>query len=118
MDFKIIWSEEAIAELSQICSYIARHDTDAALRMGFGILDHTQILASFLFIGPTYPRAACKEPSGKLFSAHIGFSTTSASNRAASRFFTSGMALAKSLFSELVPCRGRSSIINKVPFSI
>src|SRR5277367_6772042 len=56
MDFKIIWSEAAIADLGQICSYIAQQDTDAALRMGLGILDHTQILASFPFIGPAYPR--------------------------------------------------------------
>lgn len=39
MDFKVIWSEEAIADLRNICSYVARHDPDAALRMGNGILD-------------------------------------------------------------------------------
>lgn len=58
VDFQVIWSEEAIADLKGICSYIAQHDTDAALRMGNGILDHVRILGQFPFIGPTYPRGA------------------------------------------------------------
>lgn len=56
MDFKIIWSEAAIADLRDICAYIAQHNPEAALRMGQGILSHVEILASFPFIGPTYPR--------------------------------------------------------------
>ncbi len=58
MDFKVIWSEAAIADLQGICSYIAHHDPQAAHRMGRGILDHVHILASFPLIGPTYPRGA------------------------------------------------------------
>src|SRR5688500_1476926 len=58
MDFKVIWSDEAIADLHDLCSYIAKDDPDAARRMGHGILDHVRILASFPFIGPTYPRGA------------------------------------------------------------
>jgi plasmid stabilization system protein ParE len=58
MDFKVIWSDEAIADLHEICSYLAQHDPEAALRMGNGILDHVRILARFPFIGPTYPRGA------------------------------------------------------------
>ena len=58
MDFKVIWSDEAIANLRDICTFIARQDPQAALRMGHGILAHVQILASFPFIGPTYPRGA------------------------------------------------------------
>ena len=53
MDFKVIWSDEAIAGLRGICSYIARNNPEAALRMGNGILDHVRILARFPFIGPT-----------------------------------------------------------------
>ena len=56
MDFKVVWSDEAIADLHEICFYIAQHDPPAALRMGRGILAHVRILASFPFIGPTYPR--------------------------------------------------------------
>jgi toxin ParE1/3/4 len=58
MDFKVIWSDQAILDLHEICSYIAGHDPQAAQRMGRGILDHVRILSSFPFIGPTYPRGA------------------------------------------------------------
>jgi toxin ParE1/3/4 len=58
MDFKVIWSDEAISDLRDICSYIALHDPDAALRIGNGILGHVRILARFPFIGPAYPRGA------------------------------------------------------------
>ena len=58
MDFKVIWSDEAIADLHEICSYIAQNDAEAALRMGNGILDYVRILARFPFIGPAYPRGA------------------------------------------------------------
>lgn len=58
MEFKVIWSDAAIADLRDICSYIARHDPQAAQRIGRGILDHVRILSSFPFIGPTYPRGS------------------------------------------------------------
>ncbi len=58
MDFKIIWSDAAIADLQDISSYVAQHDPQAAVRIGRGILNHVGILASFPFIGPTYPRGA------------------------------------------------------------
>ena len=56
MEFKVTWSDQAMGDLHDLCSYIARHDPEAALRMGNGILDHVQILAQFPFIGPPYPR--------------------------------------------------------------
>jgi toxin ParE1/3/4 len=56
MDFKVIWSDAAITDLRDICTYIARNDPQAAERIGCGILDHVRILTSFPFIGPTYPR--------------------------------------------------------------
>jgi len=56
MDFKVIWSDAAIADLHDICSYISHHNPEAARRMGRSILAHVRILASFPFIGPTYPR--------------------------------------------------------------
>jgi toxin ParE1/3/4 len=58
MDFKIIWSDAAIADLQEVCSYAALDDPPAAVRLGRGILDHVRVLASFPFIGPTYPRGA------------------------------------------------------------
>ncbi len=56
MAYKVIWSEQAIADLREICSYIAQDNPAAALRMGKGILDHVHILSQFPFIGPAYPR--------------------------------------------------------------
>ena len=58
MDFKVIWSDEAIKDLHDICSYIAQHDPPAAQLLGQRILDHVRILASFPFIGPMYPRGS------------------------------------------------------------
>ena len=58
MDFKVIWSDEAITDLRDICSYIARHDPEAALRVGNGLIDHVRVLSQFPLIGPTYPRGA------------------------------------------------------------
>jgi len=34
MDFKIIWSDAAIADLQEVCSYVAQHDPQAALGSG------------------------------------------------------------------------------------
>ena len=56
MDFKVIWTDSAIADLEEICEYIASNDRTASRRVGRGILDHVKILESFPFIGPAYPR--------------------------------------------------------------
>lgn len=58
MDYTVIWSEAAIEDLREICSYIAADNPDAAGRVGKGILDHVHILTSFPFIGPSYPRGS------------------------------------------------------------
>jgi toxin ParE1/3/4 len=58
MEFKVIWSDEAITDLHEVCAYIAQDNPEAALRTGRGILDHVQILTRFPFIGPAYPRRA------------------------------------------------------------
>jgi len=58
MDFKIIWSDAAIADLQGIWDYIAQHDPEAAIRIGRGILAHVRVLANFPYIGPPYPRGS------------------------------------------------------------
>jgi toxin ParE1/3/4 len=58
MDHKIVWAEAAIADLHDICSYIAQDDSRAAQRIGEGILDHVRILGTFPFVGPAYPRGS------------------------------------------------------------
>jgi toxin ParE1/3/4 len=58
LEYKIVWSETAIGDLNEICSYIAEDNPQAASRLGRNILAHVRILASFPLIGPTYPRGA------------------------------------------------------------
>jgi toxin ParE1/3/4 len=56
MDFKVIRPESAIADLKDICEYIALDNRSAAGTVGRGILDHVKILETFPFVGPAYPR--------------------------------------------------------------
>src|SRR5260221_13874283 len=56
MEYKIIWSDSAIADLTEIVAYIARDNPEAARRYGAGILEHVGLLSSFPHIGPWYPR--------------------------------------------------------------
>jgi|ERR1039457_2157146 plasmid stabilization system protein ParE len=58
MEFQIIWSDAAIADLHDICAYIAEDNPTAAHETGRGILNHVRILAAFPFIGPTHPRGS------------------------------------------------------------
>ncbi len=52
MDFQIVWSDAAIADLGSICSFIAERNPDAALCVGLRILEHTRLLVEFPMIGP------------------------------------------------------------------
>lgn len=56
MDFKVIWTGSAIADLKDICEYIAVNNRPAARKVGREILEHVKILGSFPFVGPAYPR--------------------------------------------------------------
>ena len=69
------------ADLHDICSYIARPDSQAAHRMGRSILDHVYILASFPFIGPTYPRGARGSVREIVFRAYRIFYDASEASR-------------------------------------
>ena len=44
---KIIWTEHASDDLGAIVRYIARHNTDAARKVGRGIYDRAQVLVEF-----------------------------------------------------------------------
>jgi plasmid stabilization system protein ParE len=58
MDFKIVWTEPALDDLRDICSYIATKDLDSSERVGEDILSHIEILEKFPFIGPKYPQGS------------------------------------------------------------
>lgn len=44
MDRQLIWTERASGDIEAIVRYIARRDSGAASRIGFGIYDRAQIL--------------------------------------------------------------------------
>jgi plasmid stabilization system protein ParE len=44
MDRKLVWTETASADIEAIVRYIARNDSTAAARIGFGFYDRAQIL--------------------------------------------------------------------------
>ena len=56
MDFKVIWMDSAIGDLKEIRDYISRDNSSAAMKVGWGILDHVGILETFPFIGLAYLR--------------------------------------------------------------
>jgi toxin ParE1/3/4 len=58
MDFKLIWSDGALADVDRLCAYIAKQNATAAYDVARGIFAHVKILSSFPLIGPTYPRGA------------------------------------------------------------
>ena len=56
MDYKVIWDDEAIEELSRIVQYIAADNPSAARKMGLAILDNVKRLGSFPEIGRVFSR--------------------------------------------------------------
>jgi len=52
MEFKVIWSDQAIADLHDTCSFLAQDDPQAAARLGKSILEHVRILEGFPFNRP------------------------------------------------------------------
>ncbi len=58
MEFKIIWTEPALADLETIRDYIATDNTAAAEKVGWDIIRHVELLGNFPHIGPTYPRGS------------------------------------------------------------
>ena len=56
MAYKIIWTDSAIGDLQEICSFISKQNAEAATRVGQELLNHVRILETFPFIGPAYPR--------------------------------------------------------------
>lgn len=58
MDFKLIWTERALADLETIVRYYQQDQKspNAAQKVGSAIVDHVDVLRSFPDIGPRYPR--------------------------------------------------------------
>jgi len=55
MGWKIIIAPSAQADLADIVRYIAQHNTDAALRMGYELITRAESIAAFPEIGRVVP---------------------------------------------------------------
>lgn len=56
MGYKIYWSKLAIGDLSDIGDHIAKDNPRAAVKVGQALIDHTQMLTGFPYIGTPFPR--------------------------------------------------------------
>ncbi|SRR5712692_261839 len=55
MDFEVIWTEPAAADLQAITTYIAQHNASAAERIATEILERVELLKAVPFMGRAYP---------------------------------------------------------------
>jgi len=55
MGWKIIIAPAAQADLADIVCYVAQHNSDAAARLGYELITHTENLANFPEIGRVVP---------------------------------------------------------------
>ena len=51
MDYKVIWTDEAIADLRQLVVFISKHNPDAAVKFGETIVRKSLILSSHPRLG-------------------------------------------------------------------
>ena len=56
MDWEVIWTEPAVANLEQLLRTAASHSPTAAESLRTEILNSVEVLARFPLIGPTYER--------------------------------------------------------------
>jgi plasmid stabilization system protein ParE len=56
VDFEVVWTERALADLEAAVRYVAADDPQAAERLRLDLLGSVEILARFPFIGPAYER--------------------------------------------------------------
>ena len=56
MDFKVLFSDQALSDLGQIIDYVARDSPEAASRLGRSLIDHVKILQTFPNVGALVPR--------------------------------------------------------------
>jgi toxin ParE1/3/4 len=58
MDFRVVYSEKALADLEAILDQIAIDDPEAASRFGTSLLDHVDLLRRFPMMGAAIPERA------------------------------------------------------------
>jgi toxin ParE1/3/4 len=58
MDYRIIWSPEAIAQLGRVVRYMARDNPAAAEKVGHAIIEKCVLLADFPRLGKIFRKMA------------------------------------------------------------
>src|ERR1700676_3142947 len=56
MEYAILWTEPAVADLERILAHLAGHDPRGAETVRTAILEHVELLKRFAEIGPVYER--------------------------------------------------------------
>ena len=56
MDWEVVWTEPAVADLEQIVRTVASQSQTAAETLRVELLESAEVLARFPLIGPTYER--------------------------------------------------------------
>ncbi len=51
MDYQILFTQKALADLAELIGHIAEDDADAASRFGNALLDHVELLSRFPRMG-------------------------------------------------------------------
>jgi plasmid stabilization system protein ParE len=57
MEYKVIWSEKAQADLFNVCSYLSKKNPDAARNLGADLIRHIERLKWNSLIWPIFPLA-------------------------------------------------------------
>ena len=56
MDFKILFSDQALSDLAEIVDYIAQDNPEAASRFGQSMIQHVRILEAHPYVGTKIPK--------------------------------------------------------------
>ena len=56
MDFKVVWTDLSIIDLRSVVDFVAADNPKAAGILGTDIIAAAEVLITFPFIGPAYPR--------------------------------------------------------------
>ncbi|HEX5270809.1 MAG TPA: type II toxin-antitoxin system RelE/ParE family toxin [Gemmataceae bacterium] len=56
MDYQVVWTELALADLEAIIRRVAKDKPNAAEKLRLGLLGSVHVLGQFPFIGPVYER--------------------------------------------------------------
>ena len=56
MVYQIVWTNPAIANLKELCEYIAKNNPDAARKLALELIEYAESLHTLPLRGKVYPR--------------------------------------------------------------